>query len=190
MPTVNPIGSFYSPLTRAHEYLRQREAGYEAQSRTEESKYYPKGYWTSCSLAFMKPVLDKLGVSRFSDLRANYLLVMWDQYPTGRKKALFTVLAADSCPLCGDPDSMDHVALRCSAPALKEKRQELWSDVNRPYLFRQAPVKNTIPPGCTERVRTYLREYIKLAFSMDLAQNRYAGDEDKECLALWLARAQ
>jgi hypothetical protein len=78
MPTVNPIGSFYSPLTRAYEYLRQREAGYEAQSRTEESKYYPKGYWTTCSLAFMKPVLDKLGASRFSDLRANYLLVMWD----------------------------------------------------------------------------------------------------------------
>jgi hypothetical protein len=44
MPTANPIGSFYTPLTRAHEYLRQREAGYELQSRTEESKYYPKGY--------------------------------------------------------------------------------------------------------------------------------------------------
>jgi hypothetical protein len=71
-----------------------------------------------------------------------------------------------------------------------EKRQELWTDVNRPYLFGQAPAKNTIPLGCTERVRTYLREYIKLAFSVDLAQDRYDGDEDKECLALWLARAQ
>jgi hypothetical protein len=85
---------------------------------------------------------------------------------------------------------MDHVALRCPAPAMAEKRQELWSDVNRPYLFGQAPVKNTTPPGCTERVRTYLRKYIKLAFSMDLAQDRYDGDEDKKCLALWLARAQ
>jgi hypothetical protein len=125
MPTANPIGSFYIPLTRAHEYLRQREAGYELQSRTEESKYYPKGYWTSSSLAFVKPVLNKLGSSRFSDLRANYLLVMWDQYPTGRKKPLFSGLAADPCPLCGYPDSLDHVALRCSAPAVEEERQEL-----------------------------------------------------------------
>jgi hypothetical protein len=93
MPTANPIGSFYTPLTNAHEYLRQREAGYELQSRTEESKYYPKGYWTSSSLAFVKPVLDKLGSSRFSDLRANYLLVMWDQFPTGCKMALFSGLA-------------------------------------------------------------------------------------------------
>jgi hypothetical protein len=137
----------------------------------------------------VKPVLDKLGSSRFSDLRANYLLVMWDQYPMGRKKALFTGLAADPCPLCGDPDSMDHVALRCPAPALEEKRQELWTDVNRPYLFGRVPAK-TIPPGCTERVWTYLREYMKLAFSVDLTQNRYDGDEDNECLALWLARAQ
>jgi hypothetical protein len=116
-------------------FLCQREAGYELQSRTQESKYYPKGYWTSSSLAFVKPVLDKLGSSRFSDLRANYLLVMWDQFSTGRKKALFSGLAADSCPLCGYPDSMDHVALRCSATALEEKRKELWTDVNRPYLF-------------------------------------------------------
>jgi hypothetical protein len=137
----------------------------------------------------MKPVLDKLGSSRFSDLRANYLLVMWDQYPTGRKKALFTGLAADSCLLCGDPDSMDHVALRCPAPALEEKRQELWTDINRPYLFGRAPAK-TISPGYTERVQTYLREYIKLAFSVDLAQDRYDGDKDKERLAMWLARAQ
>jgi hypothetical protein len=77
---------------------------------------------------------------------------MWDQFPTGRKKALFSGLAADPCPLCGYPDSMDHVALRCSAPSLVEKRQELWTDVNRPYLFGRVPAK-TIPPGCTERVQ-------------------------------------
>jgi hypothetical protein len=84
---------------------------------------------------------------------------------------------------------MDHVALRCPAPALEEKRQELWTDVNRPYLFGRVPAK-TIPPGCTERVRSYLREFIKLAFSVNLAQNPYVRDEDKECLAMWLARAQ
>jgi hypothetical protein len=77
------------------------------------------------------PGLNKLAGSRSSDLRSAYLCLVWNQVFTGRKKGLFTCRGANSCPLCGLPNLLDHVVLRC--PALVNRRKEIWDDVMRPY---------------------------------------------------------
>jgi hypothetical protein len=122
MPTVNPVGSLYSPSNQALNYLLQRDL--KVSLRPPETRYYDPTYWARCgSVQLLRPVLNKLAGSRSSDLRSAYLCLVWDQVPTGRKKGLFACRGADSCSLCGLPDSLDHVVLRC--PAFVNRRKKI-----------------------------------------------------------------
>jgi hypothetical protein len=64
MLTLNPVCSELSPLVAAKAYLRQRDDGALAASRSLESRYYPVNYWSQSSLCLIQPVLSRLGSSR------------------------------------------------------------------------------------------------------------------------------
>jgi hypothetical protein len=112
IPPVNSICSMKSPVIESAGYLQQRDA----QTATEDPyqiQYYPIGYWSNSAIGLIKPVLDKLAGKRFFDLRVAFLNLIWDYIPTGRRKGMFLKNCLDDCPLCGLPDSRDHIVLRC-----------------------------------------------------------------------------
>jgi hypothetical protein len=111
-------------------------------------------------------------------MRSAYHCLVWDQVPTGRKKGIFACRGADSCPLCGLPNSLDHVVSRC--PALVNRRKEIWDDVMRPYEFGVIPAAG-FPTACTEQVRAYVRAYIKMALNTD---SKIA---DSNVLSMWMS---
>jgi hypothetical protein len=120
MPTANPVGSLNSTNDNALDYLLQRDL--KVSLFPLKTRYYPPTYWARCGpVQLLRLVLNKLTGSRLSDLRSTYLYLVWDQVPTGRKKGLFARRRADSCPLCGLPDSLDHIFLRC--PAILNRRK-------------------------------------------------------------------
>jgi hypothetical protein len=86
------------------------------------------------------------------------------------------------CPLCGLPDSLDHVVLWCQVLSLR--RQEIRRDTSRPYERGASPSSN-IPSGCSARVRNYLRSYLKLAFNVEgsIADHSLVGCSSSEVLS-------
>jgi hypothetical protein len=129
------------------------------------------------------PVLDRLGSPRFSDVRSAFLNVVWEATPDGRKKGVYSSRGAYPCPLCGQADSLEHIVLRC--PGLGQQRREIWEAAARPYAYGVAPPEPP-PPGCTERVRQYLRNYLTIASNLQLDEQGPV--LDCNALALWLAR--
>jgi hypothetical protein len=109
MPTVNLVCSILSPLLGASAYFAQRDS--RALTRSVLTRCYPEGYWSQSSLGLLQSVLDKLGSPRFSDFQAIYLNLVWNHVPTGQRTGLFSGRSAEVCPLCGLPDSLDHVVL-------------------------------------------------------------------------------
>jgi hypothetical protein len=87
------------------------------------------------------------------------------------------------CPLCGVPDSLDHILLRCEL--LSTFRLGLKREVNFPYI-RGSLGSSSPSPGCTMRAREYLRTFISLAFN----EGEYEGIPDSSAVAMWLARPQ
>jgi hypothetical protein len=152
MPTLNLICSELSPLVAAKDYLRQRDDGALAASRSLESRYCPVNYWSQSSLCLIQLVLSRLGSSWYSELRASYLNLVYDAVPTGRKKGLYFKRKADVCPLCGSPDSLDHVILRCTH--LFSKCREIKLEVQRSYEYGAPPKSGRhardVPPGCAK----------------------------------------
>jgi hypothetical protein len=179
MPAVYSVYSIISPLLGARAYLAQWDS--RALTRSALTRYYPEGYWSQSSLGILQSVLDKLGSSRFSDIRATYLNLVWDHAATGRQTGLFSGRPAEVCPLCGIPDSLDHVVLRCQVLSLR--RQEIRRDTSRPYE-RGASPSFCIPFGCPAWVRNYLRSYLELAFNVE------GSIADHDALAMWVARPQ
>jgi hypothetical protein len=179
MPTVNPVCSILFPLLGARAYLAQR--GSRALTRSALTRYYPEGYWSQSSLGLLQSVLDKLGSPRFSDIRATYLNLVWDHVPSGWRTGLFSGRPAEVYPLCGLPDSLDHVVFWCQVLSLR--RQEIRRDTSRPYERGASPSSN-IPSGCSARVQNYLRSYLELAFNVK------GSIADHDALALWVARPQ
>jgi hypothetical protein len=110
----------------------------------------------------IKPVLDKLTGKRFSDLRVAFLNLIWDYIPTGRRKGMFLKKCPDDCPLCGLPDSLDHIVLRCVT--LNSIREQIKREVNLPYI-RGKSFPSALPAGETPRMREYIRQYITRAFN-------------------------
>jgi hypothetical protein len=98
MPTLNPVCSELSPLVAAKAYLRQRDDGALAASRSLASRYYPVNYWSQSFLCLIQPVLNRLGSSRYSVLRASYLNLVWDAVLTGRKKGSISSGRQTSAP--------------------------------------------------------------------------------------------
>jgi hypothetical protein len=173
MSTVNPVGSLHSTDDVALGYLKQRDAG--AFLRPPETRYYSPSYWSQCHpVQLLRPVLNKLAGLRSSDLCSAYLCLVWDQVLLGRKKALF----ARPCPLCGLPDSLDYVFLRCTA--LLDRRKEIWDDVMHFYVFGVIPA-NGFFSACTERVCAYVLAYITMAFNTALQL------ADRDALSMWMS---
>ena len=178
-PTPNRVGSLLPPVTRAMEYLSQRDL--KALSRPIESRQYPPDYWYHSCIGILKDVLDRLGAPRHSDLRCALLCLIWDLIPTGRRKGLFAGLAAESCPLCGMPDSLEHMVFQCHE--LRLVRIETIRDAHDKYAHGRFALSD-LPSGCSERARAYIREYITYASNVEERPELHLP------LSLWLARPQ
>jgi hypothetical protein len=127
IPSVNFLCSMNSSVIESARYLQQRDAQ-TANKDPHQIQYYPLGYWSNSAIGLIKPVLDKLAGKHFSDLRVALLNLIWDDIPTGRRKGMFLKKYPDNCPLCGLPDSLDHIVLRCTS--LNSIRQQIKRDVN------------------------------------------------------------
>jgi hypothetical protein len=133
MPTVNPLG--VSTL-RAERYLARRDAA---------GSYYPRGYWTASQIGLLSIVLNILAPGRNHGLRATYLGIVHDQFPHGRKTAQYEKLEAPNpCPLCDQPDSLEHIILECEN--LHETRLEVKHTSIFWYLPPNSYVRKTRQP--------------------------------------------
>jgi hypothetical protein len=182
IPSVNSICSMNSPGIESAGYLQQRNAQ-TANEDPHQIQYYPLGYWSNSAIGLIKPVLDKLAGKCFSDLRVAFLNLIWDYIPTGRRKGMFSKKCPDDCLLCGLPDSLDHIVLRCTS--LNSTRQQIKRDVNLPFL-RGKSSPSALPAGATPRIREYIRQYISRAFN-----DEHSGSSpDTHAVAIWMARPQ
>jgi hypothetical protein len=170
MPTVNPLG--LSTL-RAERYLAKRDAA---------GSYYPPGHWAASQIGLLPMVLNILAPGRNHGLRATYLGIVHDQFPHGRKTAQYEKLVAPNpCPLCDQPDSLEHVVLECEN--LRETRLE----VKHTTIFRYLPPGGYVQTRqpMPERVRKYMYELLQYAF-----QTRPHLTSDMDAAAIWLNRPQ
>jgi hypothetical protein len=170
MPTINPIGS----TRRAKRYLTKREAA---------GSYYPPGHWTGSQIGLLPTVLNILAPGRNYGLRASYLGIVYDQFPHGRKTAQYEKLEAlNPCPLCDQPDSLEHIILEC------ENLHKTRLEVKHTSIFRYLPpggyVQKTRQP-MPERVRKYMFELLQYAF-----QARPHLTSNMDAAAIWLTRPQ
>jgi hypothetical protein len=101
-------------------------------------------YWKNSNLGLLAPVLDRLGSTRFSDVRSAFLNLIWEMAPDGRKKGVYSSRGAYPCPLCGQGGSLEHIVLRC--PGLAQQRRELCEAAARSYAYGVAPPEPP-PPG-------------------------------------------
>jgi hypothetical protein len=95
---------------------------------------------------------------------------------------VYSSRGAYPCLLCGQDDSLEHIVLRCLG--LAQNRREIWEAAARPYAYGVAP-PSPPPPGSTERVRQYLRNYLTMASNLQLDKQEPVLDCD--ALALCLA---
>jgi hypothetical protein len=95
---------------------------------------------------------------------------------------MYSSRGAYPCPLRGQDDSLEHIVLRC--PGLAQQCRKIWEAAARPYAYGVAPPEPP-PPGCTERVRQYLRNYLTMASNLQPDEQEPVLDCD--ALALWLA---
>jgi hypothetical protein len=63
---------------------------------------------------------------------------------------------------------------------LVNRRKEIWDDIMRPYKFGVISTDG-FPTACTERVRAYVRAYIKMAFNTD------SKISDSNALSMWMS---
>jgi hypothetical protein len=180
--SVNFICSMNSPVIESARYLQQRDAQ-TANEDPHQIQYYPIGYWSNSAIGLIKPVLNNLAGKRFSNLRVAFLNLIWDYIPTGRRKGMFLKKCPDDCPLCGLPDSLDHIVLRCTS--LNSIRQQIKRDVNLPFARRKS-YPSALPAGATPRIREYIRQYISRA-----SNDEHSGSSpDTHAVAIWMARPQ
>jgi hypothetical protein len=179
---VNSICSIKSPSIKSNGYLQQRDAQ-TANKDPHQIQYYPLGYWSNSAIGLIKPVLDKLAGKRFFDLRVGFLNLIWDYIPTGRRKVMFLKKCPDDCPLCGLPDLLDHIVLRCAS--LNSIRQQIKREVNLP-LLRGKSSPSALPAGTTPRIREYIRQYISRAFN----DEHLGSSLNTHAVAVWMARPQ
>jgi hypothetical protein len=96
---------------------------------------------------------------------------------------MFLKKCPDACPLCGLPNSLDHIVLRCTS--LNSIRQQIKRDVNLPFA-REKSSTLSLPARATPRVREYIRQYISRAFN-----DEHSGSSpDTHAVAIWIARSQ
>jgi hypothetical protein len=96
---------------------------------------------------------------------------------------MFLKKCPGNCPLCGLPDSLYHIVLRCAS--LNLIRQQIKRDVNLPFL-RGKSFPLALPAGATPQICEYIRQYISRAFN-----DEHSGSSpDTHAVALWIARSQ
>ena len=124
-----------------------------------------------------------LAPGRNYDLRASLLSLVWAQVPTGNKIGQFTNSPPEPCPLCGEPDSLEHVILRC--PGVDSLRRDFKFELSQMYIPDQDPKRKPLGTDLPEIVRKCMRKYIKMALSYEAPEL-----PDTSILAIWLARPQ